>query len=85
MVECLENECESMSDGDFLFKDDYFEDCEIDNLVLHCNYEEVYTNFEKHILDPVNDNHCQGCICQSIIFPTSCDQEMVPEKTGNSD
>ena len=86
MVECLETDCDNISDGDFLFKDDYFDDCDIDSLVLHYANEEVFSthfsHFDHHLTAPFNDQHCQGCICQDVIFPSSPNQEIVLEKTG---
>ena len=84
MVECLDNECDNISEGGFLFKDDYFEDCDMNNLILQCNFEEEFTNFEQHVTDPIDDNHCSGCICQRVIFRSNSDVEIAPQKSGKN-
>ena len=79
----LDLECDniSVSDSDFLFKDDYFEDCEIDSLVLQSSHEEHFSNFEQ----TPTDFHCQGCLCQRILFsssPSPSASEMPQQKSG---
>ena len=71
MVDICDQLSDDISQAGFLFRDNYFDDSDIDHLALQCGYHELESD----------SGHCLGCLCQGVMFP-SPDIETGHQKSG---
>ena len=63
MVDTSDQLTDDISQPGFLFRDNYFDDSDIDCLALQSSYHELVAD----------SGHCLGCLCKGVMFPSSPD------------